>query len=634
MATETLPRRFKALVDEYSSVPVQYFKDENGDFQSITYGQMYSLVEQTAGGLLDIGVERGDHLGLISDNRAEWLHLDLAILSIGAVDIPRGNDSTTEEIQYILHHGDCRYFVAENIKQLHRILPDKDAVGEYPELKGIILFEGEDPGGHGDLPVYTFSEIKQRGAKYLEQAPQAFESEIEKGDGDDLATIIYTSGTTGKPKGVMLTHISFLFQLDRVKGVLYLGPADIFLSVLPIWHSFERAVEYVVLNNGASIAYSKPIGRIMLDDMQAIRPTWMTSVPRIWEGIRSAVYRNINKDGGIKKTLFYFFVNIGELHAGFFNILFGRQAQFTVRNRVIDIVLSVLPFAVLTPLKLLGNALVFRKIKAKIGGRFKVGVSGGGALPAYVDRFFQAAGILLLEGYGLTETAPILSVREQLNPVYGTVGPLLRDVEYRLLDSEGNSVSPGEKGVLYVRSPQVMKGYYKMPEETKKVLSEDGWLNTGDLAVFTHTGEFTIIGRVKETIVLLGGENIEPAPIEEMITQSSYIDQVMVVGQDKKYLGALVVPNMELLEEYAVEQHISYIEAEELLEHEEIQELIREEILALVNQKTGFKLYEQVFRTTLLARPFEVGKELTPSLKLRRNVIADIYKQEIESLYH
>jgi len=237
-----------------------------------------------------------------------------------------------------------------------------------------------------------------------------------------------------------------------------------------------------------------------------------------------------------------------------------------------------------------------------------------------------------LEGYGLTETGPILSVRLQKNPVAGTVGPLLPDIEFRLLGEDGKELPPGEKGVLYVKSEQVMLGYYKRPDETEKVL-KDGWLNTGDIALYTHPREFKILGRVKETIVLMGGENVEPVPLEEKLAQSPYIEQAMVVGQDKKFLGALIIPNYENLTDYASGKGLAFKEKEELIAKQEILELVQSEIQSLINQKNGFKAFERIFRFALLPKPFEVGTEITQSLKIKRNVVNELYKDKIESLF-
>ncbi|HKK47728.1 MAG TPA: AMP-binding protein, partial [Alkalispirochaeta sp.] len=508
---------------------------------------------------------------------------------------------------------------------------------EIPQLERIILFDDyaaptERPNSPG-VTISSYQELREAGDSAGEAGRSAFESAVDTGTTDELATLLYTSGTTGEPKGVMLKHRSFLFQMDRIEKILFLTPHDIFLTVLPVWHSFERAVEYICLNYGASLAYSKPIGKIMLDDMAKIQPTWMTSVPRIWEGIRGAVLRNVSKQSAVKQALFFFFLGVGEMHADLANTFLGRLPRFQKRNRIVDAAVASVPLILLTPFKALGDVLVFKTLRQRLGGRFIAGVSGGGALPPYVDKFFQAVGITILEGYGLTETGPVLAVREQKRPVPGTVGTLLPDVEYAVLGEDGRHLGPGHKGELHVRSPQIMEGYYKKPEETARVLSEDGWLNTGDLVLFTYDRDFRIVGRSKETIVLLGGENIEPQPIEDAILQSDFIDQVMIVGQDQKYLGALVYPNEEKMVQFAQEREIEWVDQEELLENQQFRAQITQEIQERVNGKTGFKAFEHVFRFELLQRPFEVGEELTQTMKIKRSVVHEKYHRMIERLF-
>ncbi len=631
---ETVPKRLRKRSEQHRDRPFSWEKDKAGVFQPVTFGEMWEQVRIIGAGLLEIGVKRGDHIGMMSHNRREWIFTDLAILGIGAADVPRGSDSTADEMGYILNHADCRITVAEDPTQCEKILSKKNAL---PSLKEIILFDDyPDRADRPEVPgvtIRSYQELLELGRAAGSDGARAFEEKVDRGDTDELATLLYTSGTTGEPKGVMLKHRSFLFQMDRLEKILFLTPQDIFLTVLPVWHSFERAVEYVCLNYGASLAYSKPIGKIMLDDMAAIKPTWMTSVPRIWEGIRSAVLRNVSKQSPIKQALFHFFMGIGEIHSDLVTAFMGRLPQFQKRYRFVDAAAAVIPLVILTPFRLLGNALVFKSLKDRLGGRFVAGVSGGGALPPYVDKFFQAAGIKVLEGYGLTETGPVLAVREQENPIPGTVGRLLPDVEYRVIAEDGSLCGPGRKGELHVRSEQIMTGYYKNPEKTAEVLTDDGWLNTGDLVLFTYTGEFRIVGRSKETIVLLGGENIEPQPIEDAVLQSAAIDQIMVVGQDQKFLSALVYPNEDRLVAFAQENEIETVEQEALFEDEQVKSFLHREIQDRVNSKTGFKPFEQIFRIHVLKKPFVVGDELTQTMKIRRAVVHEKYKREILELF-
>jgi long-chain acyl-CoA synthetase len=633
---DTVVRTMWAVANRYPDSAALMSKTKNGEWATVSFKEFASRFERFGAGLAAFGVKRGDHVGVISDNRPEWMVANQGILGIGAADVPRGSDTMPDEARYILQHADCAVALVENTEQLKKVLSRKQ---DLPLLKSIIVMD-EDfqpeafPESACGARVVPFNEILARGEKSLAANPRAFTAEMEKGAPSDLATIIYTSGTTGEPKGVMLTHGNFLHNMRTIPRVLDIGPGDVFLSVLPVWHSFERIIDNFALSQGTALAYSKPVGKIMLADMAAVRPTVMASVPRIWEGVRSAVYRNVNEEGGVKKALFHFFVAVGKAHATASALVSGRYPQFSRRSFVTDFLLGILPFLLLTPLRALGELLAFKKIKARLGGRFRFTVSGGGALPRHVDRFFQAVGVLLLEGYGLTETTPVVSVRIQKRPVPGTIGPVLDELEVQLRDPEtGAKVGPGKKGVIHIRGPNVMKGYYKRPDKTAEVLSPDGWLDTGDLGMMTFRGELKIIGRTKETIVLLGGENVEPVPIEDTILESDYIDQVMVVGQDQKFLAALVVPNDEALEKYAAQQEIGWLEKNDLLENPQIQELISDEINSRVNAKGGFREFERVFRFKLLPKHFEAGVELSAKQSVKRHVVAEIYRKEIAALF-
>ena len=632
---ETIPKMFKEIVGQNLDQVVQYSKEAAGKFQPTTYRRLYDEVRAFACGLLEVGIKRGDHVGMISDNRKEWLIADLSLLSIGAADVPRSCDTMAQELRYILGFADCESTFVENEEQLRKILSIKR---ELPTLKRVIVFDPDfDPAAFSKeasgWKLYRFGEVMEKGEARAARDPELFAREMEKGQNQDLATIIFTSGTTGEPKGVMLSHNNFLYQVSIIPGIIFVYPGDIWLSVLPVWHSFERIMQYVALGTASALAYSKPIGKIMLADIEAVRPTWMASVPRIWEAIMDGVYRNVNAQAGVKKALFHFFVGAGKAYAHFSYMFRGLLPRFTKRSRLLDLSLSLLPLILLTPLRLLGNLLVFNKIKQKLGGRFVAGVSGGGALPPAVDTFFSAAGILLLEGYGLTETAPVTNVRHQKHPVFGTIGPMIPGTEGRVLDENGQLLPAGQKGVLYIRGPQVMLGYYKKPDLTAKMISPDGWLNTGDLAMFSLDGEIKILGRAKDTIVLRGGENVEPSPIEAKLQESPYIEQVVVLGQDQKFLAALIVPNMERLEEYAKANAVPYLDREELVESPEIGELVSGEVHELVSKKNGFRGFERIFRFKLLPKSFALGRELSHKLEVKRHAVAELYKKEIAELF-
>ncbi|MFP4151544.1 MAG: AMP-dependent synthetase/ligase [Alkalispirochaeta sp.] len=625
----TIPKMVREMARSHPDVPAQMTRENGGPFQSRSYRTLYGDVLSFAAGLRTLGVHRGDRVGLVSENRVEWLVTDLAVLSLGAADVPRGNDSTADELSFILGLPECNVVVVENDAQLRKVTR---VAGSLPKLKHIVIFDGEIaehpiPGVAG----HTYQAVLE--AASTTDTVHAVETEIDAGTPDDLATIIFTSGTTGEPKGVMLTHRNFMYQVECIPDRVVLEPGDIWLCVLPVWHSFERIVQYIALWSATTLAYSKPIGKIMLDDMAEIRPKWMASVPRIWEAIRAGIYRNIRAQGGVKEALFTFFVAVGGTHKRFSDMFRGLIPDFRRRNRFLDKIVAAGPLLALTPIKALGNALVFGKIKARLGGRFVAGVSGGGALPPAVDAFFGSAGVLLLEGYGLTETAPVLAVRHQLRAVPGTVGELLPGTECQIRSEEGAVLPPGEMGIIFVRGPQVMKGYYQRPELTAAVLDGEGWLNTGDLGMISHRGELKITGRAKDTIVLLGGENIEPLPIEQKLQESDYIERAVIVGQDQKYLAALICPNQEAIIAYADENHVPYMESTDLLESEAIRELIDGEVSTMVNLRTGFKGFELIYRTTLIPDDFEIGRELSAKQEIKRHVIGERYGKVIRKMF-
>jgi len=638
MDAQTVPQRVRDIAAAHAEGLAQMArpggKAPDNAFRGVTYKDFWHEINSFGAGLVALGVERGAHVGIIADNRREWLIADVAILGVGACDVPRGTDSTATEVSYILHHADCTVVLADDEAQAEKILASLVA---RTTIRLLIVLDDSlkvhrkvDP----NVKLLNYAQVLALGDQALGKDPAIFEREVDLGQADDLATIIYTSGTTGEPKGVMLTHRSFTFQVDRVYPILGIKAGQLFLSVLPVWHSYERAIEYVVICCGATIAYSKPIGKIMIEDLATIRPHWFPSVPRIWESVRSSIYRTIKAKSPVIRVLFAFFVAVGGTYADLLDKFLGRWPRFHHHWNLPTQVGTFLPLALLWPLKVLGGVLLFRKLRALLGDRFIAGVSGGGALPGHVDRFFRAIGILVLEGYGLTECGPVLGVRIEKHPVPQTVGPLLKDVAFKIIDEEtGKRVGPGRQGELWVKTPQAMLGYYKRPEATAKVV-QDGWLNTGDLVMRTVHREFKIVGRSKDTIVLRGGENIEPEPIERKLGQSDFIDQVMIVGQDQKYLGALIVPQFDVLEKLAKERRITYLDREELLENSQVIEAIHENIQHLVSPRTGFKNFERVFRFKLLPQPFQIGVELTQKLSLKRNVVAQMYAKQIASLFN
>jgi len=632
---KTLPLMLRARVKETPDIIIQFYKDSEGKYRSITYSRFYEEVCFLAAGLIELGIKRGDRVGLIADNRQEWMLTDFAILSTGAADVPRGCDITAQELTYILSFTGCEIAFAENQKQVKKIISCKQ---DIPTLKTLISFdpvdnETESAAEAVGVKVLYFPSVIAMGQKREKMQAGGAEVEMDKGDGEDIASIIFTSGTTGEPKGVMLLHRNFLCQLPAFIQFFELKPGDIWISMLPVWHVYERLIEYSIFYYSTSIAYSKPIASILMEDFQAIKPKWMVSVPRVWEAIMDGINRNIRSKGGFTKKMFDIAVSMSMVYTYFKDLTFGLLPNFHGRIRVLDAVMGFFPWVLLLPARCLAQLVVFNKITKVFGGHFKAGISGGGSLPARVDLFFNSIGIRLQEGYGLTETAPLLSVRQYRRSRRGTIGQVMPNTEIKIIDGKGKALPPGRNGIIFARGQQVMKGYYEKPEATAAVLSEDGWFNTGDIGMLTHDNELRITGRAKDTIVLRGGENVEPVPIECKLRESSFIQQCMVVGQDQKYLAAIIIPWQQAIMDFAEENAIPIVDYELLLKQPEVNAIIASEVADHVSPRTGFKPYERIYKFALLSKPFEPGKELSGKGELLRHHIMASYGKEIHKLF-
>ncbi len=632
---KTLPKILREMTVQYPKIPAQYSKNEKKVFQPVSYKELYEIALNFGGGLLNMGVVRGDHIGLISDNRMEWEQADMGLLAIGAIDVPRGCDATENDLRFILATAECKLVIAENPRQIERIVGLKD---NLPDLNKMICFESysdelkEKAAGLG-VTLYTFQQIVTEGAAWRENNAGVVEAELDKGQENDLATLIFTSGTTGEPKGVMLTHGNFIAQLPDLQNRIYVHPGERIICVLPVWHAFQRACEYVILSQGGALCYSKPIGSILLKDLEALNPHIMPAVPRVYEALYDGINKAMRKTGGIVYNLFRFFTAVALLQCRMSRRMFRKTARFKNDHIILTWIVFFIPWLLLTPLKALGSKLVFSKVRAKLGTNFRAGVSGGGALPPAIDEFFWAAGVNVVEGYGLTETSPVVAVRPVDAPIFGTVGKPLDGVEVRIIGESGEVLPNGKKGVVQVRGPIVMQGYYNKPELTKKAIDEDGWFDTGDIGMKTVTGEVVIRGRMKDTIVLRGGENIEPLPIEMKMSESRFIQQSIVVGQDERFLTALIVPAEDEIKIWARENYVEYDTYENLLKKPEIIKFYKTEVQTLISTKTGFKPFEIINDFTLLVKPFEVGRELSPKQEMMRYKIFELYEKEIKAMY-
>lgn len=633
----TIPKMIKDSAEKWPELPAQYARVKGGDFQPVIYRDMYQLALDFGAGLLNLGIKRGELVGLISDNRPEWLYADVGLMGIGCADVPRGCDATVNDLEKIFSLTEIKNVITENSAQVNKVVSLKDKV---PTIKRVIVFENEvksevlETAKQNNIEICFYADVMKDGKKWRIEHKDEVEAEFSKGKKDDLATIIFTSGTTGAPKGVQLTHGGFLAQLDEIPERIYLNPGDRALSVLPVWHVFEREVEYVILIQGGSLCYSKPVGSILLADFKSINPHLLPAVPRVFEAVYDGVTKKMRKTGGIVLAMFNFFVKIAKIQKRMSRKMFKQNACFTRYNAGLWWTICFIPWVLMWPLYWLGDLIVFRKIKAMLGNNFRAGIAGGGAYPKVIDEFFWAIGVNIVEGYGLSETSPIVAVRPIAAPVFRTIGSAIRGVEVRVVDPvDGYVLERGRQGVLQVRGPTVMKGYYKRPDLTEKVINKDGWLDTGDLAVITIHNEIQIRGRIKDTIVLRGGENLEPVPIEAKLSESKYIKQAVVVGQDMRYLGALILVDEEEIKNFAEENGIQYDTYENYLMSDVVQKLYESEISSLISSKNGFKLFERIAKFQLITKPFEVGIELSAKQEIMRFRINEIYKDKIDAMF-
>ena len=651
-------------------------KDEKKNFTAITYKELYETGLNLAEALVDLGVAQREFVALLADNRKEWIISDCGILLAGAADVPRGTDITDVEIEYILNHCEAKVIFVEHDKMLEKLEKAKD------KLKFAKTFIMMDPNSK-DTKNLKLYDLIEKGKALREKGIRKAEERIANIKPDDLFTVIYTSGTTGTPKGVMLKHENMVSQaVEITRDVIEISNDERILSILPIWHVFERVFEYIGISQGVSTYYTNV--RDMRDDLRKVRPTFMASAPRLWENIYQGIYNRINdpkQTPAIRKFLFNVAYAYSKNYGSATTFLAGNEVDYVGRNifeSLSKAVVSIVKVAVFGPftlsilstgiaiflldnpplsylffgiagLGLLFNSatldfLVLSKIREATGGKLKASVSGGGALQRHVDQFFNNIGINVLEGYGMTETSPVISVRTFKKLIQGSVGGLIPRTELQVRDDSGKVLTHidssgkllagkrGLRGVFHVRGAQVMKGYYKNEEATKKVLKE-GWMDTGDIGMLNFKNTLTITGRAKDTVVLLGGENVEPVPIENKLLESPFINQVMVIGQDQKNLGAIIVPDFDQLTKFAKENGISENSNESLVKNQKVLDLFRKEIKSLNNTKTGFKSFEQVTPFLVITKAFEVGDEMTNLMKIKRHVVAEKYKKEISELY-
>jgi long-chain acyl-CoA synthetase len=592
---DTINRMFLTTVRRYGERPALLYR-QDGRYQPITYGELAAQVRQFAAGLAGLGLRAGDRVALLAENRPEWAVADLAVLSLGAVDVPMFTSLPAPQVAFIVADSGAAVLIVSDRSQLQKALQVRQAC---PDLRIVTMDAASDP----DRGVVSWAEIMQRGAEApLSEAAHAAQAEAVRGS--DLASIVYTSGTTGDPKGVLLTHGNFMANLRSCQEVLHFTPEDVLLSVLPLNHVLERlAGYYLPLACGAPVAFAESLRRLR-ENLREVQPTYVILVPRLYQAFHEAILDQVARLRPRRQRLFAWALEVGKRR------LWASQAGRP---------LSAGPRLQWR----LACGLVFRRLREGMGfRRLKYFVSGGAALAPVTEEFFHAVGLPILEGYGLTEAAPVVTVNRPGRSRLGTVGPALPGVE----------VTIGPEGEILVRGPNVMQGYYRRPRETAEALDAEGWLHTGDIGELDEAGHLRITDRLKDLLVLSNGENVAPQPIENALLASPYIAQIVLLGDRRPYVTALIVPAAARAQEGA-RQHGRALPEDRaaLAQSEEARRLIRQEIERL---SSGLAEFEKVRGFALLDHEFSIeSAELTPTMKVRRRVVAEKYAELIRGMY-
>ena len=583
--------------------------------ERLSFADLAQRIATAAAAFQAHGVAEGDVVALFSENSPRWLVADQGLMRAGAADAVRGASAPVEELRYILEDSQATALVVQNAELWGRLALSPE---QRSTLTLVLQLEGTPADG-----VVGWEEFL---------ASAAGRSPVETASDDGaVATILYTSGTTGRPKGVPLTHRNLLHQMRSLACVAYTSPGDPVLSVLPIWHAYERSASYYFLSCGCTQTYTTI--KQLKKDLPRVRPIAMATVPRLWEAVQAGFEDVVKTFPPSRQRL---------LRAALANSAAQRRALRTARALLlepvsaVDRLKGVLEASLRWPGHALASVLIWPKLRRQLsGGQLKYPISGGGAIAPHVDAFFEAVGIELLVGYGLTETSPVVSCRRPWRNIRGSSGLPMPETDFRIVDPEtGAALGWRERGKVLVRGPQVMSGYLGKPDATAKVLDADGWFDTGDLGMLLPDGSVALTGRAKDTIVLSSGENIEPGPLEEALVASPLIEQVMLVGQDERQLGALVVPCVEPLSDWAAGQGLT-LNPERLLSSDDpaLAKLLMRECNRLLKQRVGSRGDERLAGVALV-EPFSIENGLlTQTLKQRRDRITARDSVAIEHLY-
>jgi len=568
---------------------------KGGQWIPISSDEMLARIGRIAAGLYSIGVRHGDRVALLSESRVEWTLTDAGCQFAGAIDVPIYPTLMPPQVRYIIQDSGARVLVINNHEKFLQL---QEILKECRAIEHIIFF---DESGVTPADGLTLAELEKRGRALTEQQPDLVDDLARQTHRDELATIIYTSGTTGEPKGVMLTQANLVSNLVDSAGHFSFGQADSALSVLPLSHVFERTAMYMYLHHGMAVYFGESIDQIG-PNLREVHPTIFVGVPRIFEKIYARVKENSAAKGKLNLAMLNWAVSVGR-----------EQARFAVNHQRVPLWLALK--------HKLASLLVFKRWRGALGGRIRLLISGGAALPEDLGYIYIGAGMPIVQGYGLTETSPVITAGVLENNRIGTVGKPIKDVEIRIAPD----------GEIEVRGPNVMRGYYNKPEETRAVFTEDGWFKTGDIGTIDKDGFLRITDRKKELFKTSGGKYIAPQPIEQLIKGSRFVNQVVLIGNGRKFPAALIVPDWEQIESYVQLKGINASSRAALCRHPRIINLFERQIAALT---PNLAQYERVKKIALLENEFTIESgEMTPTLKVKRRVIDEKHRDVIDRIY-
>jgi long-chain acyl-CoA synthetase len=614
----SVPEIWAIVADRCGSIVAVNAPHSKPEF-SLTYQALATQIQLFATGLQSLGIQPHSAVALFADNSPRWLIADQGIMLAGAFDAVRSSQADTQELLSILDNSQAQILVVEDIKTLKKLS------SKLPELSInlIVLLSDEETNLGLSIKIVNFSQTIDIGSTAtFTPVP------LQK---TDLATLLYTSGTSGNPRGVMLTHGNLLHQVNACATVIPAQPGSRVLSILPSWHSYERSCEYYLLSQGCTMTYTNI--RYFKQDLKAYQPEYLVVVPRLLESIYEGIQKQFREQSPRQQKLVNTFLDTSKKYIEARRIVQGLSMECLVPT-LSQKLTAGLQMAILAPIHAIADKLVYTKIREATGGKIENIISGGGSLAKHLDLFFEIIGVDVLVGYGLTETAPITNVRRPWRNLRLSSGQPLPGTEIRIVDVETRQPVPiGQKGLVFIRGPQVMQGYYRDPEATTKAIDPEGWFNSGDLGMLTANNDLTITGRAKDTIVLSNGENIEPTPIEDACLRSQYISQIVLVGQDQKSLGAIIVPNFETLQQWASMQNLS-LDLATNLDNSQIIDLFRDELNREVKNRPGYRIDDRITTIKLIAEPFSIENGLlTQTLKIRRPVVMERYHGMIDNMF-